>query len=221
MTDPLVLYVEAYWSSPWTCAAYVALRERELPFSTSLSMTGPGIGARDAMRKHTLTGTAPVLQHGSFWIAESSAIIEYLEEAFPPPTWPALLPDDIRDRGRARQLMSWVRTSLGELSVERPFEHVLYRVAAPPAPLSATAQRTADELIRVAERLGAAASSWLFGDRFGIVDVDIACALMRLVGAGAQVPATVAAYAESVWNRPSVREFVEHQRPPNLPNYGR
>ena len=61
------------------------------------------------MRAHTPTGTAPVLQHGSLWIGESLAIVEYLEETFAPPAWPRLLPADVRDRAHARELSSWLR----------------------------------------------------------------------------------------------------------------
>ena len=38
------------------------------------------------------TGRVPALQHGDFWLAESSAICEYLAEAFPAPTHPRIFP---------------------------------------------------------------------------------------------------------------------------------
>src|SRR5688572_32881595 len=106
MTGPLVLHVEGSWSSPWVCAVHVVLREKQLPFTTALAMVRSGVGAVDRMRERTMTGTAPVLQHGEFWLAESLAIVEYLEEVFPQPN---MLPADVRDRARARQLMAWMR----------------------------------------------------------------------------------------------------------------
>ena len=212
--ESLVLYVEAYWVSPWVCAVHVALREKGLSFATAVTVMRHGVGAIDQMHERTLTGTAPVLQHGTFMIAESLAIVEYLEEVFPDPR---LLPTDVRDRARARQVMTWMRDGHQALRRERPAERFFYPSRTPPAPLSTEGQRVADELVRVATRLGADARGCLFGERFGIVDAELGFALMRLTSSGAAVPAAVHAYVDAVCARPSVREFLEHPRPPNPP----
>lgn len=211
--EPLVLYVEAYWISPWVCAVHVALREKGLSYATAVTMMRHGVGAIDQMHERSLTGTAPVLQHGGFLVAESLAIVEYLDEVFPEPR---VLPSDVRDRARARQLMIWMRNDHQALRQERPSEHILYPRRAPPPPLSAEAQRIADDLVRVAGRLGADARGHLF-DRFGIVDVELAFALMRLTTGGIAVPPAAQAYVDAVCARPSVREFLDHPRPPNPP----
>ncbi|HUQ04326.1 MAG TPA: glutathione transferase [Kofleriaceae bacterium] len=211
--EPLTLYVEAFWLSPWTATAFVALREKGLAFQTGITMMRHGVGARDALRDKTLTGAAPVLQHGTMFVAESLAIVEYLEDVF---TSPRVLPEDVRDRARARQLMSWLRIGTSALRRERPTERIFY----PPAhreALSAEARRDIDDLVHVAERLGAGPSGVLFGDAFGVVDVDMAFALKRVMTGGTEVPAAVAAYADAVWARPSVHEYVAHPRPPNPP----
>jgi glutathione S-transferase len=215
--EPLALYMEAFWRNPWDCTVYAALREKGLAFHTSISMIRRGVGAIDALRARTFTGSAPVLQHGSFWIAESLAIVEYLEDAFPPPQWPRLFPADVRDRARARQLLSWLRTTTDALRRERSSELMFYPPRLPLPPLSPDAQRAADQLLHIAEQLGAGPSGALFGDSFGIVDVDMAFTLMRLISSQVPVPERVAAYAAAVWARPSVREFVEHPRPPHQP----
>lgn len=209
-----MLYVEASWSSPWVCVVHVVLREKGIPFATARAMMRKGVGAIDLMRDRTFTGTAPVLQHGDFWLAESLAIIEYLEEMFPNPP---MLPLDVRARARARQLMAWMRQEHDALRRERPAERILYPSAQPLHPLSDDAQRAADNLVRVATRLGADSRGALF-DTFGVIDVDLAFALMRLVATGFAVPEPLRAYARAVWERPTVREFVEHERPPNAPD---
>jgi glutathione S-transferase len=155
-----------------------------------------------------------VLQVGPLWIAESQAIVEYLEEAFPAPTWPRLLPEEIGARARARQLMSWLRSSYEGLRRERPVERLIYR-GEPAAPLSAASQRAGAEIIRAADRLGASVGGALFGS-FSVVDVDLALALWR-VRAELAMPAGVSAYVETVLARPSVREFLDHARPPYSP----
>lgn len=214
MTESVVLYVEASWSSPWVCTVFVTLREKAIPFTTAMSMLRKGSGVIDPMHEKTLTGTAPVLQHGSFWLAESQAIVEYLDEAFPDPH---VLPVDLRERARARQLMTWMRNEHEPLRRERPTERIMYPELGDLPPLSPAAQRAANDLIRVAERLGAGPSGCVFGDRFGAIDAELAFALMRLVATGHPIPERIAAYVKSVWSRPSVREFVEHPRPPNPP----
>lgn len=214
--EPLTLYVEAFWLSPWTCTAFAALREKGLPFQTGIAMLRHGVGAKDALRDKTLTGTAPVLQHGTMFLAESLAIIEYLEDTFAPPEWPHILPGDRRDRARARQLLSWFRIGLLALRTERPTERIFY----PPAeraPLSDAARRDADDLLHVAERLGAGPHGHLFADGFSVADVDMAFALQRLITGGFAVPDALLAYANAVWTRPSVHEYVAHARPPNPP----
>jgi glutathione S-transferase len=212
VTESLVLYVESSWSSPWVCSVYVALREKNLPFATSLSMLRHGSGVMEAMHEKSLTGTAPVLQHGTFWLAESLAIIEYLEEAFPEPR---ILPADIHDRARARQLMAWMRNDHEPLRRDRPSERIMYPSIEVP-PLSPAARANADALVRVVQRLGADARGHVF-DRFTILDVELAFALKRLVATSFELPAAIVEYAAAVWSRPSVREFVEHVRPPNPP----
>jgi glutathione S-transferase len=217
VAEALALYMEAFWRNPFDCSVFVGLREKGLPFHTSLGMYRVGVGAIDSLRARTITGTAPVLQHGSFWIAESMAIVEYLEDAFPPPQYARIFPADVRERARARQVMSWARTSLDALREERPTNLMFYKTAEPVAPLSPRACGAADRLIHVAEQLGAGPSGALFSG-FGVVDVDVAFALMRLIAGGDPVPEGLAAYAAAVWARPSVKEFVEHPRPPNLPH---
>lgn len=212
--ESFVLYVESSWSSPWLCSVFVALREKAIPFTTAIAMLRAGSGVIDGMHERTLTGTAPVLQHGAFWLAESLAIVEYLDEVVPEPR---VLPTDLRDRARARQLMTWMRNEHEVLRRERPAERIMYPSLGNLPPLSPAAQRAADDLVRVAGRLGANASGAVFGNRFGVFDAELAFALMRLVATGFTVPDELAAYVATVWARPSMREFVEHPRPPNPP----
>lgn len=193
------------------CTVHVALREKQVPFTTATAMVRHGVGAVDALRGRTLTGSSPVLQHGDFWLAESLAILEYVEEMFPDPR---MLPVGVQDRARARQLMTWMRNDHADLRRERPSELIFYPHGEL-APLSPGARRAVDDLFRVCDRLGADARGCLLGEQFGAVDVEMAFALMRLVATGAEVPEPLRAYAAAVWQRPSVQEFVAHRRPPN------
>ena len=48
-------------------------------------------------------------------------------------------------------------------------------------------------------------------------DADLAMMLMRLIGNGDPVPARLRDFALAQWQRPSMREWVEHKRPPYVP----
>jgi glutathione S-transferase len=213
-TLPLVLYMSAHWDSPWDCSSWVALREKQVPFATSIAILREGQGVLPALKEAIVAARIPALQHGEFWLSESVAIVEYLEEVFPPPRYPPLLPADPRHRARARQLMLYLRTDCEALRRDRPAWTMFY--PAEHAPLAPDAQRTAEELVDTTERLVHRHAPFVCKD-FSIADVDLAFALMRLIRSGYDVPPSVREYADRIWSRPSVREFVTHTRPPNPP----
>jgi glutathione S-transferase len=214
MAGSLILYVDGHWSNTFDCAPYVALREKGIAFSTAVALVNAGVSP--FVRHAAITGLEPALQHGEFWLSESLAIIEYLEEAFPPPDYPALWPTDLRDRARARQLMSWIRMELNDLRAERISTNVFYPPRRALPPLGPLAARQAEQLFSVIERLAPRHDALL--GRWCIADVDMAFAVMRLIRTGfVPIPDVVRAYAEAVWHRPSIREYVEHPRPPHPP----
>jgi glutathione S-transferase len=214
MLRPLTLHTEAFWVSPWDCSVFVALREKGLEFSTTIVTLREGMGLVTQVQEQTVTGSAPALQHGDFWVAESLAIVEYLEDAFPPPGHPRIFPADVRERARARQIMTFLRLAFRVLQNERPSQLIFYPET--PPPLTANGERNAAELLQLAERLGVGASGRIFAEPC-LADVELAFALMRLVVSAHPIAAPVRAFAEAVWARPAVREFVRHGRPPYPP----
>lgn len=69
-----------------------------------------------AYRSVNPQGFVPFLVDGDFTLAQSLAIIEYLDEKFPSP---ALLPSDIEDRARARQYAQMVACDIHPLNNTR------------------------------------------------------------------------------------------------------
>jgi len=206
----LTLFGEAHWESPYVFSCYVALREKGLDFDLRLLSLDAGEHRAADYLGRSLTGRVPALQHGDFWLSESSAIEEYLEESFPPPRFPRLYPEPPRDRARARQLQAWLRSDLLPLREERPTRTVFRRAAV--KPLGPAAQAAAGRLLRAAESLVPEGAAALFG-AFTIADADLALMLQRLLANGDPVPARLRAYVAAIWQRPSVREFVDHSRP--------
>jgi len=140
-------------------------------------------------------------------LSESSAITEYLEQAYPEvPVYPA----DPKQRARARQVQAWLRSDLLPIRQERSTMVVFYGQKMPA--LSPVAQVAATKLISAAQALLAGNPPYLFGE-WSIADVDLAVMLNRLILNGDSVPAELVAYAQRQWQRPSVQAWVQQQRP--------
>lgn len=210
----LVLHGDAFWISPYFFSAYVALREKGLPFEVAELALHKDENHRPEYRDRSLTGRVPALRHGDFWLAESNAIAEYLEEAFPPPQYPRLFPEGLRERARARQLMAWIRSDLMPVREERGAATMFYERTG--KPLSAQGREAAENLLRVAGLVVPEGRTTLF-NAWCLADADLAFMLHRLILNGDEVPARLRTYAEAQWQRPSVRAFVEHVRVPYQP----
>ncbi|HXJ22895.1 MAG TPA: glutathione transferase [Polyangia bacterium] len=216
-TSPgLVLYGNDMWTSPYVLSCFVALTEKGLPFEVRTVALYDGSQRSAAHVERSFTARVPALVDGSFSLSESSAIVEYLEDKWPAPGHPALLPRDLRRRARARQIMAWVRSDLMPIREERSAEYVFYsHDRLPPAkPLSRTAQRAARKLVGFAERVVPADGGPLFGT-WCIADTDLAMMLQRLLCTDEPIPGRLRAFAEREWQRPSVQAYATRERPPH------
>jgi len=207
MTEPIVLYAEELWDSPYVFSVFVALHEKKLPFVTRVLQLSRGEQRGDDYRARSLTARVPCIEHDGFTLSESLAIHEYLDEVFPEPR---LLPEGTRERARARQILGWLRSDLMPLREDRPSDTMFY--ARSTKPLSERGQASARKLLEIADRLIPAGEGPLFG-AFSIADADLTFMLQRLLANGDPVPERVRAYAEAQWQRASVQAFVQQPRP--------
>jgi glutathione S-transferase len=205
MPDDLVLYGNHTYSSPYVFSAFVTLKEKGVPFRLEVLSLEKKEHERPAYRDPSFTGKVPALRHGDFWLAESSAIDEYVDEAFPPPAHPRLYPDDPKGRARARMIQAFLRSDLLALRAERPTSSFFERE--PVKPLSAEGKAAAERLVQISERFLPQGASFVAG-RFSPADADLALMLQRLVSNGDPCPDRLAAYARAVFARPSVREWL-------------
>lgn len=205
----VVLNVEPRWVSPYVFACFVALTEKGIGFrSQELDANAGQTRAADYLAR-TLTGRVPTLEHGDFALGESSAIVEYLEHVFPEPP---VLPREPRERARARQLLSWLRSDdLAALREARPTTTMFYEHVT--APLEGAAKLAADKLVSVSERFLHGQHHNLFG-AWSIADSELAFMLHRLILNQQPLPARLRDYAVAQWQRPSVQQFVQKKRPP-------
>lgn len=204
----LTLYVDTTFSSPYAMACYVTLVEKGLDFELKTVDLDAGEHRLPAFRDLALTGRVPALVHDQLVLNESSAIIEYLEEAFPSPQYPSVLPAGMADRARARQVQAWLRSDLLALREDRNTGVIF---SAPvDKPLSAAGQQAAERLLRIAG--GLIDGSYLFGQRWNIADTELALMLNRLVANGDAVPEDIAQWVRAQWARPSVQQWVKLPR---------
>lgn len=209
MPGELVLYGNDQWSSPYVFSAFVTLTEKRLPFRVEVLSLDRKEHHRPEYASASVTGKVPALRHGDFWIAESSAIDEYVEDAFPPPAHPRLYPEEPRARARVRMVQAFLRTDLAALRAARPTSSLFAGEAV--APLSPEARAAADRLFQVAGAVLPAGAAFV-GGTFSPADADLALMLQRLVANGDPCPERLAAYAREIFARPSVRAWLAKTR---------
>jgi glutathione S-transferase len=209
MPDDLVLFGNDTYASPYVFSAFVTLREKNVPFRLELLSLEKREHDRPEYARASFTGKIPALRHGDFWLAESSAIDEYVDEAFPPPAHPRLYPADVRDRARARMVQAFLRSDLLALRNDRPTSTLFEGVAA--KPMSPEGKAAADRLVTAAERFLPEGAAFV-ATSFSPADADLALMLQRLVANGDPCPERLARYARTVFARPSVREWLSHTK---------
>lgn len=207
MSEPLVLYGNRPLTSPYVFSAFVALEEKGLPFTLTLLDLAAGEQNSPAFVARSLTNRVPTLQHGDFWLAESSAITEYLDEVFPQPKYAGLYPRDPHDRARVRLVQALIRSDFQALREDRPTRTVFGQPST--KPLSSAGAASAERLIRIATALLQPHKTTVTGT-FTIADADLAMGLQRLVVNGDPLPDPLRDYAHSIWQRPSVKAWLTH-----------
>ncbi|MFL9961436.1 glutathione transferase [Paraburkholderia sediminicola] len=203
--NSMELVVDSDFTSPWALSAYAALTHKGLEFSVRSVDLAQRQNREPEFADPSLTARVPLLRHGDFFLTESSAIAEYLEDLLPPPDAPSLYPQDTRARARARQLQAWLRSDLQPIRNERPTEVIF--VSPSHKPLSARASACARHLCEVAGKLLPPGDANLFG-KWSIADLDLAVMLMRLVVNDDPVPQRLVEYVEAQWQIDPVQRWL-------------
>ncbi len=212
----LTLFVDAYYISPYAFSCFVALREKGVAFEMETKNLSKREHREGDYPERSITGRVPALRErdergDEFWLSESSAIIEYLDDRFPSPSYPRLLPSDARQRARARMVMAWVRSDLMPIRDERPTTTIFYQRAE--TPLSPAGEAAAARLVQAANALIPEGKTSLF-DSWSAADADLALMLQRLALNGHAIPDKVRAFIDAQWARPSVRAWIDRERIP-------
>ncbi|HEY2744965.1 MAG TPA: glutathione transferase [Polyangia bacterium] len=210
----LTLYIDHFSISPYAFSAYVALEEKGVPYELALVSLADKAHQRADYLGPSMTGRVPAIDHDGFWLAESGAIVDYLDDAFVAPKFKRALPEDIKDRARARMVLDWIRSDLMPIREERA-THTMFFARAD-KPLSPAGEAAVKRLYDTASRLLPDGASSLFG-AWCQADSDLAFMLHRLILNGHELPPKLRKFAETQWSRPSVQKWISRKRPPYVP----
>ncbi|MDI1442742.1 glutathione S-transferase family protein [Polyangium sp. 6x1] len=145
--------------SPYAWKVWLALEHKKLDYDWKLLTFDRGETRTPEFLAVNPRGKVPVLVHDGLVIAESNAIVEYLEERFPEsPLWPR----DVATRAKARQLAAEADGYIAPVQ-RRLFQETLYtKEEARDATKIAEAQAAIlEELARWEARL---TGDWLAGE---------------------------------------------------------
>lgn len=158
----------------------------------------------------------PALRDGDYTLADSSAIIHYLEAKFPDPE---LIPADPKLRGKT----IWYEEFADTIACAAVGKIFFNRIVAPrfmgrEGDLDAAAACERDDLppmLDYLERTVPDERGYLVGDRLTIADLAVASPFVNFRHTGsaidpARYPRTVA-YVGSILERPSFRQWVERE----------
>lgn len=183
-------------------------------FLTSPHGTDPGFVAASPF------GKIPAIRDGDFTLADSTAIVTYLEAKHPSP---AMLPSDPRARGTAMWFDEFADTLLGTSALKVLFNRLVAPKLLKLPYDEAVAQQGEAELPPLLAWLEGVApeSGWLVGEAFTLADLSVASMLRTLayVGFGPDAttcPRTAAWYGRVVerpaWQRIAAVEDAPRRR---------
>jgi glutathione S-transferase len=210
----LTLYSDGFSISPYAFSVFVALEEKGVPFRLERVSLPDKAHHQPAYLDGSVTGRVPAIDHDGFWLAESAAIIDYLDEAFPAPQFRRALPEGIKERARARMVLDFIRSDMMPIREERPTHTMFYQRAT--GPLSAAGKAAMARLIEISSRLVPDGATSLFG-AWCQADSDLAFMLQRLVLNGHEIPPRLRRFVDAQWARPSVQKWVAMERPAYVP----
>jgi len=160
-------------------------------------------------------GKMPALKDGDFTLADSSAIVHYLEARFPEPN---LIPLDPQARGRAIWWDEWSDTLFFACGGKMFFNRIVApRFLGRDGDLAVADAAECDELPPLLDYLEGQipASGFLVEDRLTLADIAVAGPFANLAHAGVKVdPARypkVAAYADAILGRPCFASAVARE----------
>jgi glutathione S-transferase len=176
-------------------------------------LQGVGIGDPDpGFRAASPLGKMPAMDDDGFLLADSSAIIHYLEAKHPAPP---LIPADPQERGRVIWWDEFGDTVFAACGGKMFFNRIVSpKFLGREGDLAAAAEAETEELPKLLDYLESAipASGYLVGDRFTLADLAAVSPLVNLRHCGSCIDAAthprIAAWSEAILSRPSLAPWI-------------
>lgn len=160
-------------------------------------------------------GKMPALADGDFKLADSSAIIHYLEAKYPEPE---LIPADPRERGRVIWFDEYADTLLFACGAKIFFNKIVApRFLGREGDLEAAEMAERDELPPLLDYLEGAIpdSNYLVGDRLTLADISVAGPFANFSHCNVAIDQgcypKIMSYVRSILSRPSFAQYVERE----------
>ena len=160
-------------------------------------------------------GKMPALVDGDYSLADSSAIIHYLEAKYPEPE---LIPSDPRERGRVIWFDEFADTILFACGAKIFFNKVVApRFLGREGDLGAAEAAERDELPPLLDYLEGAVpdSGYLVGDRLTLADIAVAGPFANFSHCDVAIDSArypkITAYVNAILSRPSFTQYVERE----------
>jgi glutathione S-transferase len=157
----------------------------------------------------------PALRDGEYTLADSSAIVHYLDAKYPEP---ALIPADPALRGKAVWYDEFADTVFAACGAKMFFNRVVAKLIGKPGDLAVAEAAERDELpplLDYLERVAPDAGQFLVGDSISLADISIASPFANLAHLRCQVDpqrhGRTRAYVESILSRPSFSAWIERE----------
>jgi glutathione S-transferase len=158
----------------------------------------------------------PALRDGDYTLADSSAIIHYLEAKHPDP---ALIPTEPRARGKTIWFDEFSDTILVACGAKMFFNRIVApRFIGRPGDLEAADTAEHEELPPILDYLEKTvpdAGGYLVGDRLTLADIAVASPFVNLAHLCCEIDperhGRVRAYVESILSRPSFASWIERE----------
>ena len=198
-----------------TMRAHWMLLELGLDYETRSIESRSGGTLTEEFRHLNRRLKIPVLQHGSFVLTESAAIIQYLNETFADPS-EFHAPGDARDRAALNEWCYFIMTELdsGSLYVVRRHEALapIYGEAA--AAVSAAKTYFLHNLEAMSPRIDRA--PYLFGEHLSVADILLTTCLDWAVASGVALPKRAADYRLRLSRRRAYQAALKQNSPQSL-----
>ena len=182
----------------------------------ALELKRTGLGSDEAeFREASPFGKMPALRDGDFVVADSSAIVTYLEAIQPEPE---LIPADPRERAKTIWYDEFADTILFACGRKMFFNRIVApRFLGRAGDAEEATQAEREELPPILDYLERTIpdDGWLVGARLTLADIAVASPFANLrhlgVDIGAKNRPKLAAYVDRMLSRPSFRGWVERE----------